>query len=93
MDHENQELLDKNNKMQRELRETLDEQRAQMAEIEAGLKELGLDMDMDLLIDSLTPDQQAQISDLEAEINRLDTEFTDKKPQKTKPTRFKRNMV
>lgn len=91
--NESQEMLDRNNDRLNELKKVLEEQEGQMAEIEDGLKKLGLSLEGDLPIDKLTADQRAQLDALQAEVERIEKEMTAQPSKGMKPSRMNKVMI
>ena len=71
-----QQLVDKNSKMMDETKQLLDEQRKEIAEIGEALKELGIDIEKDLALGSLSDEQKGELDAFKAEIDRISGDLT-----------------
>ncbi|MCG8530945.1 MAG: hypothetical protein MI749_09800 [Desulfovibrionales bacterium] len=71
-----QQLVDKNNKMMEETKQLLEDQRKEIAEIGMALKELGIDIEKDLPLGSLSEEQQTELNTFKAEIERISGDLT-----------------
>lgn len=89
---ESLELVEKNQELLEKLDETMREQRMQIANIEAEMERLGLSFSKDLPMDQLTDDQKAQLTTLQADIERIEAEMAETKIKVTRP-RAHRMMV